>query len=186
MSKSATKRGAALYPMQKAFVREYLKDGNGTQAAIRAGYSEKTAGAQASDLLKVPKVAAAVARGRKRTQDRADLTVDDVVRGFREIAECDVTSVVGWNEHGELVVTNFADVPPAVRRCISEIRQTETKDGARSIAIKFYSKTEALKQLGQHFGMFVQRVEVDASETVRAGLARVHEALAKKREREST
>ncbi|HAL7886072.1 TPA: terminase small subunit, partial [Escherichia coli] len=40
-----------LTPKQELFCREYLKDLNGTQAAIRAGYSEKTANEQASRLL---------------------------------------------------------------------------------------------------------------------------------------
>ena len=42
---------ASLNPKQRRFVAEYLKDQNGTQAAIRAGYSKKTANEQASQLL---------------------------------------------------------------------------------------------------------------------------------------
>jgi len=42
----------ALNPKQEAFCLEYLKDFNGTQSAIRAGYSQKTAGTQAEQLLK--------------------------------------------------------------------------------------------------------------------------------------
>lgn len=181
MAKGSSTPG--LNAKQKAFVREYLKDFNATQAAVRAGYSAKTAHSSGPRLLEHDGVQAAIAKGQERAQQRADMTVDDVVRGFQEIAECDVTSVVGWNEQGELVVTSFDSVPPEVRRCISEIRQTETKDGTRSIAIKFYSKTEALTKLGQHFGMFVQKVEVDGGEAVRAGLSRLHKALAKKAER---
>ena len=41
---------------QKRFCEEYLIDCNATQAAIRAGYSEKTAGSQAFDLLKKPEI----------------------------------------------------------------------------------------------------------------------------------
>ncbi|MCD7722727.1 MAG: terminase small subunit [Clostridiales bacterium] len=42
----------ALTEKQKSFCREYIKDYNATQAAIRAGYSKKTASEQASRLLK--------------------------------------------------------------------------------------------------------------------------------------
>ena len=50
--------GKALKPKERAFVREYLRDLNGTQAAIRAGYAEKTAPARASRLLRMPKIKA--------------------------------------------------------------------------------------------------------------------------------
>lgn len=46
----------ALNDKQRRFVDEYLVDLNATQAAIRAGYSPKTAGSQAFDLLKKPEI----------------------------------------------------------------------------------------------------------------------------------
>ena len=49
-----------LTPRQERFVAEYLVDLNATQAAIRAGYSPHTAGAQGHDLLRKPEIASAV------------------------------------------------------------------------------------------------------------------------------
>jgi phage terminase small subunit len=57
-----------LNPKQARFVAEYLKDLNATQAAIRAGYSAKTARQQASDLLAKPDISDAV----KKLQDRVE------------------------------------------------------------------------------------------------------------------
>lgn len=54
----AEKLGEALKPRERTFVHEYLHDLNGTQAAIRSGYSEKTAASQASRLLRKPDVQA--------------------------------------------------------------------------------------------------------------------------------
>ncbi len=59
---------------QSAFVREYLVDFNATQAAIRAGYSPKTAGSQAHDLLKKPEIQACLAEFRQKA---AEKTVTD-------------------------------------------------------------------------------------------------------------
>ena len=59
---------------QSAFVREYLVDFNATQAAIRAGYSSKTAGSQAHDLLKKPEIQACLAEFRQKA---AEKTVTD-------------------------------------------------------------------------------------------------------------
>ncbi|MFO0315294.1 MAG: terminase small subunit [bacterium] len=55
-----------------AFVREYLVDFNATQAATRAGYSKKTAGSQAHELLKRPDIQAALAEGQKRLAEKTE------------------------------------------------------------------------------------------------------------------
>lgn len=76
-----------LNPKQARFVEEYLLDLNGKQAAIRAGYSEKTADAQASRLLTHVKVATAVAAGLKARSERTEITQDYVLTGLRTEAE---------------------------------------------------------------------------------------------------
>ena len=64
---------------QRRFVEEYAVDGNGKQAAIRAGYSPATAEVQASRLLRDAKVAAAVAEARKARSERTQITADWVL-----------------------------------------------------------------------------------------------------------
>lgn len=82
-----TDRG--LTPRQAAFVREYLVDLNGTQAAIRAGYSEATAGQQAEQLLKKLEIKAAVDEGMSARASRVQVTADDVVRILLKEATAD-------------------------------------------------------------------------------------------------
>lgn len=81
-----------LSPKQRKFVAEYLKDGNGTQAAIRAGYSTKTANEQAARLLAKASVKGAV-EGRL---EKLELTADYVLGGIRKIADH------GEEEHNRL------------------------------------------------------------------------------------
>src|SRR5262245_50477210 len=52
----------ALTPKRRRFVEEYLVDGNATQAAIRAGYSKKTAYSIGHETLNIPEVAAEISR----------------------------------------------------------------------------------------------------------------------------
>ena len=59
---------------QSQFVVEYLVDGNATQAAIRAGYSEKTAYAQGSRLLKSVEVQKSIERSRRKALEKAEVT----------------------------------------------------------------------------------------------------------------
>lgn len=71
---------------QAAFVREYLVDFNATQAAIRAGYSKKTAGSQAHDLLKKPEVQAALSEGQKRLAEATETEAEWIRRRLKEEA----------------------------------------------------------------------------------------------------
>jgi phage terminase small subunit len=78
---------AGLRPKQERFVAEYLVDLNATQAAIRAGYSEKTAGATGHENLKKPEIAKAIEEAQKKAQERIDYTADDWRRDVMRLAE---------------------------------------------------------------------------------------------------
>ncbi|PHP66715.1 terminase small subunit [Zhengella mangrovi] len=72
----------ALTAKQRRFVDEYLVDLNATQAAIRAGYSAKTAAAVGHENLKKPDIAAAVQERQAKAAERAQITVDNVIAGL--------------------------------------------------------------------------------------------------------
>ena len=71
---------------QNIFVHEYIVDWNATKAAIRAGYSEKTAYQQGSALLKIPEVFQAVYVACEQRSKRAGVTADRVVIALADIA----------------------------------------------------------------------------------------------------
>lgn len=83
-------RGRRLAPKQAAFVREYLLDLNATQAAIRAGYSQRSAKQRACELLQREDVQAAIqaamARREQIAEDSAVLVLRDI-RRLQGIAE---------------------------------------------------------------------------------------------------
>jgi len=67
---------------QQAFIAEYLIDLNATQAAIRAGYSEKTARQAGAENLSKPVIADAIAEGAKKRIVKAEITAQDVLEGL--------------------------------------------------------------------------------------------------------
>ncbi len=71
---------------QARFVEEYLIDLNATAAAIRAGYSEKTAATIAHENLRTPKIAEAIRVGQEKLSKRAQITQEDVLAGLRQEA----------------------------------------------------------------------------------------------------
>jgi len=77
---------AKLTLKQTRFVEEYLLDGNGTQAAIRAGYSEKTAYATAAENLRKPQIKKAIAEGNKTAVERNKISIDRVIQEAARLA----------------------------------------------------------------------------------------------------
>ncbi len=77
--KTTADKAVGLTPKQQRFVQEYLQDHNGTQAAIRTGYSAKTAKQQGSRLLADPRIQAAVRAGQKKVAKKAEVTVDSLM-----------------------------------------------------------------------------------------------------------
>jgi uncharacterized Zn-finger protein len=76
----------AMTPRQQRFVDEYLVDLNATRAAVRAGYSARTAEQQGARLLGNVKVAAAVQAALEARSDRIQISQDDVLRGLHREA----------------------------------------------------------------------------------------------------
>ena len=76
-----------LTPKQQRFVDEYLVDLNATQAAIRAGYSAKTAGSIGQRLLTKVEIQAELAAAMAARGERTEITADYVLRRLKEEAE---------------------------------------------------------------------------------------------------
>lgn len=149
---------------QTQFVAEYLIDLNATQAAIRAGYSTKTAQRIGSENLLKPVVATALTEAMKARGVRTEVTADDVVREITRLAMFDI---------GDLIeVRNPADIkalPEDVRRAI--VGWSWDKQGNFTIKT---AKEGALQMLGKHLGIYEMdnRQKVDALAAILAGLGR--------------
>ena len=77
-------------PKQDRFVAEYLVDLNATQAALRAGYSPRTAPQQGSRLLKNVEVQAAIAGQQAQQLEAVEVRIEDVLRDLKAIAHTDL------------------------------------------------------------------------------------------------
>lgn len=86
----------ALTDKQRRFVDEYLVDLNATQAAIRAGYSEKTANEQGNRLLAKVSIATAIQDAMKARGKRTQITADKVLQRWWDLANVDVNELVEY------------------------------------------------------------------------------------------
>lgn len=96
-SKAEPKR---LTPMQRLFALEYIVDLNGTKAAIRAGFSEKTAAQQAYQLLQNPLVRAEIDRETEKKRQRIRMNADQLLDRLYEEADADLADL--YDEAGNL------------------------------------------------------------------------------------
>jgi phage terminase small subunit len=157
----ASPKRRSLSPRQKRFVAEYLVDLNATQAAIRAGYSARTAEQQGPRLLGNVGIAAALQEARVKLQIRTDITQDRVLAELALLAFSDV-SHFQVNDAGHLQLAPHA--PLAAMRSVSSIKRSVTVDKqggvTRDVEIKLWDKPGPLKLAGRHVGLFPDRVEV--------------------------
>jgi phage terminase small subunit len=140
-----------LTPKQSAFVTEYLKDLNATQAAIRAGYSEKTAYRIGAELLQKTSVAEAVQNAKAKRAQRVAIEADDVLKQFMRFAFCDVRLL--YNPDGTLKPMNeWPDDAAAAVNGIDTIELAGDVQGCIK-KLKLVDKLGALNSIAKHLGM---------------------------------
>lgn len=144
----------ALTKKQKLFVEEYLIDLNATQAAIRAGYSEKTAKNIGCENLAKPNIQREIQKRMKARGQRTEITQDRVLQELAKIGFADVTDFVTI-ENRMVQVKSTAEMPADRMGAIAGI-----KEGANGIEIKLNDKGKALELIGRHLGMWKDKTEI--------------------------
>ena len=171
-----------LTPKQARFVEEYLVDLNGKQAAIRAGYTSKTAEVQASRLLRHVTVQAALQAAMQARSKRTTVTADRVVAELAKIAFANMRDY--WPRPGETINLEWLDHDQTA--AIAEITIDEVVDAAgvlhRRTRLKLHDKKGALDSLARHLGMFVDRHAAEGSIEYRVMRMTPEERLARARE----
>jgi phage terminase small subunit len=149
---------AELKEKQRRFCEEYLKDLNGTQAAIRAGYSPKTANEQSSRLLANVNIQSYIQSRQKQLQEATGITQERVLQEYARIAFCDIRGF--YNEDGSLKpITDLTEEQAAALAGVDvdEIWEgygEEREQTGITKKIKRWDKVKALDSLGRHLGMF--------------------------------
>lgn len=141
-----------LNTQQKRFCLEYLKDLNGTKAAIRAGYSEKSATVQASRLLMNVNISDYCQVLMDERAARTLVDADWVITRLKQIAGADMSDVADWSASG----VNFKDsstLTDGAKASIQSVEETTNEHGG-SLKIKQHDKIKALELLGKHLKLF--------------------------------
>lgn len=168
-----------LTPKQDLFVAEYLIDLNATRAAIAAGYSPNGAEVQGSQLLRIPKVAAEIAKRHGKRLDRLEISADEVLGELRKMAMANMLDYIAIAENGRTFDINFSQLTRDQAAAIQEITVDATggsNDGERRLVLrnkfKLASKRESLELLGRHLKLFTDKLEVSGLEGLADAIAK--------------
>jgi len=148
----------ALSEKQRLFCEEYLIDLNGSAAAIRAGYSTKTARVIALELLSKPNVRAYIDIKLSERSKRTGINQDRIIWELAKIALVNPVDVINMDT-AELTA-DYSREDTAVIASV-KVKQIPTDAGMGiEREIRMADKIKALELLGKHFGMFVEKREI--------------------------
>lgn len=152
---------------QQRFVEEYPIDFNGTQAAIRAKYSKRTAGQAATRLLKNVHIQAAIQKRIGKLTAKADVSVERVLSELSKIGFANLGNYFRTTKDGEPFI-DLSSITEDQAAALQEIMVEDFTDGrgddsreVRRVKIKMLDKISALEKLGKYLGMFVDRVRLE-------------------------
>lgn len=155
-----------LTPKQQRFVEEYLVDLNATDAARRAGYSEKTARQTGAENLSKPDIARAIQVAQAERSKATGLTAERVVQELGRLALADVRKL--FDESGELrALSDLDDDMAAAIAAVDIVTLTQGQNEAPLYVrkVKLWDKTAALDKLMRHLGAYApEKVDVDVTD----------------------
>lgn len=172
-------KALGLSKRQFTFCVEYLKDQNGKQAAIRAGYSKKNAESIASRLLKRPKVQEFLRVHMKKAEERAEITVAEIIHEIARLAFVDVGKI--FDEDNNL--KDVKEWPEEIRRAVSSVEIEDLFEGhgkerehvGYTKKVKLWDKTKALELLGRWRKLFTDKIEINDKSSLADRLKRARE-----------
>ena len=145
---------------QQRFVDEYLIDLNATQAAIRAGYSVKTANERGAQNLAKVSIQQAIAEQMADRSRRTGVNQDRIVLELARIAFAKITDIV--DSEGKIKSTATDDDLACIESVKYKGSESETSSSVER-EVKLSSKLKALELLGKHLGMWNDKLDVNVS-----------------------
>lgn len=140
-------RAKGLTAKQRMFVAEFLVDRNGTQAAVRAGYSEDTAYSIAHRLLRKDEIKAAIDKAESMRAERLEITADRVAVELARISFADLREIT-YVKDGKLYCKDTDALTDEQAAAIAELIPTPA-----GVRVRLHPKAQALDQLGKILGL---------------------------------
>ena len=145
---------------QKKFCCAYFKNPNATKAALKAGYSTRTAYSQGQRLLKNAEIKKDIAKRLKSQEKRTEITADIILTELGRLAFSQLPDFIRQNRDKSITLKQLQSLTPDQKACISEISEYKTEAGGRKFKIKLWDKLKALEMLGKHKKLFTDLLDL--------------------------
>lgn len=145
---------------QLRFVDEYFIDYNQTAAAIRAGYSPRSASSTACDLMKNPDIEELIEFRKAQLSSRLGVSVQRIRDRLASMAFGSIANVVDVTEDGQIKLKKIEDISEIDMSAVQELTMTKGKNGS-TLKVKMYDAKGAAELLGKEQGMFRDKLDVN-------------------------
>jgi phage terminase small subunit len=172
----------SLNAKQQLFVEEYLKDLNAKQAAIRSGYSEKTAYSIGPENLNKPEIQKAIVEAQQKRLERTQIDADYVLKRHEEIDQLDIFDIVSDDFRA---LRPLSEWPKAWRTSLNGFDVSELfeyLDGEKELSgflkkIKLPDKLKNLELMGKHTAVGAYKEQVHQTHDISDDLKELADRL---------
>lgn len=161
---------------RQRFVDEYLVDLNATQAAIRSGYSRKTAQEQSSRLLSNAMVSDAITKRRDAIAAKTEVTQERIIAELAKIGFANMADYMRSNPDGDPYL-DFSALTRDQAAALTEVTVEDYTEGrgedardVKRVKFRLGDKRAALVDLGKHLGMFREHIDLAGEIVIKGGL----------------
>lgn len=152
-----------LTPKQKLFCDYYLISLNATDAAVKAGYSKKTAKEIGAENLTKLHIQEYLESRMNKRAEKLEITADKVISEIAKLAFANTTDILEITDSGVVI----KDLSKLDTTCIASAEEVFDKEGIKlGVKLKLHDKTKNLELLGRHLGLFKDKVEHSFDEKV--------------------
>jgi len=143
---------------QRAFIDEYVKCWNASEAARNAGYSAKTAGVIGYENLKKPQISEEI----KQRIEQNTMSADEALVKLKEIANASVEDIMDIDDDGKLALNLKKAKQRGKLHLIKSIIPT-----SNGLKVELHDSLKALELIGKHHALFTDNVNTDGEITFR-------------------
>lgn len=153
---------------QRMFIAEYLVTHNASDAARKAGYTQKNAGVVGPRLLGNVRVAAAIEAAEAERFKRLQMSGDEILAELAHLGRSRLTRYLTYDRRGRLTFTPSADLADGEAAALKKVKRTKrttiTKSGDKIVEVTLelglHDKVAPLKLLGQAGGVLKEQADV--------------------------
>ncbi|GAF72496.1 unnamed protein product, partial [marine sediment metagenome] len=145
------------------------------KSAIKAGFSKKSAGKIATELMQIPQIKNAVGKAVDKALWKAEVSVERILREYEVLAFQKIPDYLKMHKDGSITLKSFTTMKNGTERAIAGITEdtwiTKGKGGDallhKKVTYKFHDKLRALEALAKFKQMLIQRIDISGEMTLK-------------------